>query len=77
MIVCDQELRTILGRTKRKILHLIPCRCLCEDDVPLSQTNKSQCGLDPLLLQAKRDGISSYDLITGESAVIKDGLSGG
>ena len=52
-------------------------RCLCEDDVPLSQTNKSQCGLDPLLLQAKRDGISSYDLITGESAVIKDGLSGG
>ncbi|KAL5252043.1 hypothetical protein ACHWQZ_G015002 [Mnemiopsis leidyi] len=51
-------------------------KCLCEDDVPLSQTNKSRCGLDPLLLQAKRDSISSYDLVTGETAVIKDGLSG-
>ncbi|XP_063678733.1 uncharacterized protein LOC134814511 [Bolinopsis microptera] len=51
-------------------------KCLCEDDVPVSQTNSSRCGLDPLLLRAKRDALLSRDLVTGEESVIKDGISG-
>ena len=56
---------------------LLCTRCLCEDDVPVSQTNSSRCGLDPLLLRAKRDALLSRDLVTGEESVIIDGISGG
>ena len=50
--------------------------CLCEDDVPVSQTNSSKCGIDPVLVRARRDVIMSRDLISGEDFVIKDELTG-